>query len=283
LIIGHWRLALKFLGLCIVSFTIPYVAIWHTHFALGSTINSSLPDIGYYQASASYKKILRAHTNGSLLNFPIMIRDSWKFLSHYSKGAPKLDLCKTDENGSPFYFWPLGGRSINYRWETPDGYSYRYLYLQSNPVVWWASFAAVLVGAALLLCSVIAPPKNPLPHRFELTVFLGLYFAYMLAISRITRVMYLYHYFIPLFFSFIVLALVLMNLERIGKFSLTEERKSIGLLVLAALIFVSFQFYRPLTYYLPITDEQFQERSIFGPWELHCVKCPKISGLVSPR
>ena len=281
--IRNWPLALRFLLIFVISFAVPYIAIWQTHFSLGSQINPSLPDLGYYQASAPYKKILKTHTNASLLSFPVMLRDSWKFVAHYNGGAPRLDLCKADENGSPFYFWPLGARSINYRWETPDGNSYRYLFLQANPVVWWTSFAAVLIAGSLLLCSVIAPPKNPLPHRFELTTFLGLYVAYMLAISRITRVMYLYHYFLPLLFSFVILALVFMDLRQIGRIVLLEASKTLCLMVLGGLIFLSFQFYRPLTYYLPIIDEQFQRRVIFSLWELHCVHCEKVSGLVVTR
>lgn len=272
----------KTLGIMAASFLLVFVGVWQTHFSLGSTVNPALPDNGYYQASEEYKQILADGTNGYLQAFPVMLRDSLRFMGHYAAGVPRLDLCKKDENGSPFYDWPLGARSINYRMETPDGRQYRYLYLQVNPVIWWTSFAAVLIGLALLVGSVLRPPKEPLQHRFLLTVFLTLYVCYMLAISQITRVMYLYHYFPPLFFSFLVLSVVFLELKGFAKWRFTEEGKQWGLLVFGLLIFAAFHFFRPLTYYLPITDDQFRLRAIFAPWELTCVNCQKVSPLVVP-
>jgi dolichyl-phosphate-mannose--protein O-mannosyl transferase len=236
-------------------------------------VNPKLPDDGYYQASPAYKQILDEGRNRSLLSFPTMLRDSILFMGHYARGVPRLDMCKEDENGSPFFYWPLGARSISYRWETPDGHEYRYLYLQVNPVVWWVSFAAVLVGAALLLASVLLPLKESLHYRFPLTVFILMYACYMLAIARLTRVMYLYHYFPPLLLSFIIVALVSLELKSIGKWHFTEQGRRLSLLAFGLLIFIAFQFYRPLTYYQPLTDEQFKRRAIFPPWELKCVNC----------
>jgi dolichyl-phosphate-mannose--protein O-mannosyl transferase len=263
----------KFLTLGLVSFLLTFCGVWYIHFALGSTVNPKLPDDGYYQASPAYKQILDEGRNRSLLSFPTMLRDSILFMGHYARGVPRLDMCKEDENGSPFFYWPLGARSISYRWETPDGHEYRYLYLQVNPVVWWVSFAAVLVGAALLLASVLLPLKESLHYRFPLTVFILMYACYMLAIARLTRVMYLYHYFPPLLLSFIIVALVSLELKSIGKWHFTEQGRRLSLLAFGLLIFIAFQFYRPLTYYQPLTDEQFKRRAIFPPWELKCVNC----------
>jgi len=95
--------------------------------------------------------------------------------------------------------------------------------------------------------------------------------------------MYLYHYFIPLLFSFILFGLVVMEIQMIGKFKITEHGRALTLLSIAALIFVSFHFYRPLTYYEPITDEAFQKRVIFPLWEMKCANCDRESILVKPR
>ncbi len=274
---------LAFLGIAGISFLIVYVTIWQIHFSLGKTINPQLPDNGYYQASDQYKAILRQGASSSLVSFPVMLRDSLAFVSHYNAGAPRLDLCKEDENGSPWYFWPLGARTISYRWETNDsGKTYRYLYLVPNPVVWWASFAAVLLAAGLLTGSVFFPLKKPLRHPALLLTFLGMYVCYMIAVSRIARVLYLYHYFIPLLFSFIILALIYDEIHFIGKKIFTENAKTIVLMVFAACVFLAFQFYRPLTYYEAINDAQFGLRNIFSLWELHCVNCAHPSGLVIP-
>jgi len=269
-----------FVPLFVIGFIVPFTAVWQMHFSLGDKINPKLPDAGYYQASPQYKQLLATHRNNSLLAFPIMIRDSLKFVGHYNKGAPRLDLCKADENGSPWYFWPFGARAINYRWETPDSKSYRYLYLQSNPVVWFTGVLAVLLAVSLLLSSVFFPGKEKLRNRYLLLVFTGMYISYLIAISRIERVLYLYHYFIPLILTFILAALVVTELRTIGNKELTDSRRTTGLMILGGLIFAAFQFYRPLSYYEPLTDAQFKRRAIVPLWELTCINCKKTSGLV---
>ncbi len=279
----NWKKMLLTTLYFILGFTVTYVAVWQTHFALGDKIVSSLPDQGYYQASPEFKEILAQKKNDSLLSFPVMIRDSINFVGHYNRGTPRLDLCKPDENGSPWYFWPFGARSINYRWETPDGQSYRYLYLQSNPVVWWTAFAAVLLALAFLVSSVLLPVKQSLKKPYLLLVFAGMYVSFFVAISRIERVMYLYHYFSALLIAFIIVALLFDELSVIGKRIITEYWKTIGLMVMAAFIFASYQFYRPFSYYEPMTAQQFQHRNIFSLWELACVNCEKKSELVVPR
>ncbi len=272
----------QFVVLSLLGFLVVYVGVWQTHFALGSTINPALPDQGYYQASQGYKNILAEGKNGSLFSFPTMIADSLRFVGHYNAGAPRLDLCKRDENGSPFYFWPFGARAINYRWETPNGQEYRYLYLVANPVVWWGAFASVVLAGALLLLSYVTPLQHAVKNRFLLTVFLGTYASYMIAISRITRVLYLYHYFIPLLLSFVLFALMVDEIRSFGRRLVTDRERIVALFGFGALAFAAFAFFSPLTYYQPLSDGQMQLRSLVPLWEVHCVKCQQESGLVIP-
>lgn len=278
----NWRMFLRFLIPACLTFGIFYCGIWQIHFSLGSHVNPSLPDNGYYQASAQYKKILTDHTNTSLLNFPVMLRDSLAFVTHYEKGVPRLNLCKADENGSPWFYWPFGARSISYRWETPDGSVYQYLYLQSNPVVWLTALAGIVMALMILLSSVLLPVMQRPKNGFLLITFGALYVCFMIAISRIDRVMYLYHYFLPLFFSFFLLALVFDEIQQIGRWMLTESRKTIILLVFALCIFLCFQFYRPFTFYTPIGDSAFKERQWLRIWDLKCVHCDENDPLVIP-
>ncbi len=257
-----------------------YILVWQMHFTMASQINPSLPDAGFYQASDQYKQLLTTGRNRSIFAFPVMLRDSMNFVSHYEKGVPLLNLCKKDENGSPWFVWPMGGRSINYRWETPNGQAYRYLYLQVNPMIWFLSLLGILAAGAMLLASFLLPLRESLQHRPLLATFFVLYVSYMAAISHITRVMYLYHYFIPLLISFLLFALVFLEIQHMGKFRLHDERKATTLLLLGLLIFVSYQFYRPLAYYEPLTDSQFERRSLLQIWELRCVRCAPNSPFV---
>ncbi len=281
-IVPRWKKALGFVALFAASALLVFCSIWKIHFSLGKTINPDLPDSGYYQASLEYKNIIAYGMTGNLRSFPVMFRDSLAYIPFYNRGAPRLDLCKEDENGSPPYFWPLGARTINYRWQTPDSSAYHYLYLVPNPIVWWGAAAAVFLSACFLICSVLCPPKRPLKHRFLMAVFLALYLSFMIAILRIPRVLYLYHYFIPLMVSFILVALVFDEIQSLGSSQLKERGKTILALVFAVLMFFAYHFYRPLTYYGPLTDAQFNRRNIFSLWDMHCVNCPRENGLAVP-
>lgn len=283
LIVEYWprtQLIAKTVLFQVIGFAIVFVSVWHVHFMLGSNIQHSLPDGGYYQASAEYKEILADGTNRALWNFPVMLRDSMKFLPHYQRGVPKLDLCKSGENGSPYFLWPFGGRSINYRWETPGGDDapYRYLYLQVNPVAWWLGLLGVVLAAALLLAHLLLPLQKPLKQPYLLTVFLGMYASYMITMSQVTRVMYLYHYFIPLIFSFILFGLCIVEIRKFWTWNITTKQRTHILLACSVLIFGGYQTYRPLTYYEPIKDAQVQKRNILKVWDLRCVKCDTQNG-----
>ncbi|MBI2117990.1 hypothetical protein HYT95_03765, partial [Candidatus Peregrinibacteria bacterium] len=243
-----------------------YVAVWQAHFALATRINPVLPDQGFYQASAEYKDILQRNAVWSPRSFPVMLRDSLRFVSHYSRGVPRLDLCKADENGSPAFLWPFGGRAINYRWETPDGNAYKYLYLQINPIVWWGGFLGVLLSGAILVASWTLPLREKLKNPFLLQTFLLLYAGFMGGVFLLDRVMYLYHYFFPLLTSFFLLGLSLLELQHFLGLGLT--------------VFLGFLLFKPFAYYEPITDDAFSRRAFFPLWELHCVHCPRESMFV---
>jgi len=276
----QWRTFLLWAG---IPFCILYITIWQIHFSLALTVKPTLPNAGYYQASTSSKQILNDAKAGSLLAFPVMLQDSWKFLGHYEAGVPRLDLCKPGENGSPWFLWPFGGKSINYRWETPDSLRYQYLYLQVNPVIWAVGLLGVILSAVLLLASWISSPKMKLQEGYLLTIFLGIYLSYMYVMSTLDRVMYLYHYFIPLLFSFLLFALACREIKRIGNWRIGDSQKTIMLLGLATMIFFSYQLYRPLTYYEPMSHEQVQMRAVSDYWDLRCVGCPQKHPLVRPR
>ncbi len=274
----------------IPAFLLVYCSVWYVHFSSGRVINPSLPDQGYYQASVEYKDYLDKGTTASLGAFPYMLRDSLKYVTFYNAGAPRLDLCKTDENGSPWFFWPLGARSINYRWATPglaageppESQTYSYLYLQANPVIWWTALLGLLMAAGIFFARAFFPTREPFRNLGLLAVFFGIYLSFCIAVSQIGRVLYLYHYFLPLMLSFFVLAIVIDNIGVVGKWKVTEQRRTFGLMLLAFLVFAGFQYYRPLTYYEPLTDAQVARRAILPLWDLHCVNCDKGDPLVVP-
>lgn len=266
----------------LLGFVMVFTFVWHTHFRLGSSIQPALSDGGYYQASEEYKQILLEGKNGRFSSFSVMLRDSMKYVSHYNKGVPRLDMCKPEENGSPSYFWPFGAKTINFRW-SQSGEETRYLYLVANPVGWSLGFIGVFLATAMVLCSWLLGAKIELQHRSEMLLLLAMYWGYMIAVSQLGRVMYLYHYFVPLTLSFLLFGLVFLNLQKLGAWKLTESRKMLVLTILGFLIFLSFQYYRPLSYYLPLTDEDVEDRALLPLWELRCAKCERENSLLVPR
>lgn len=264
------------------AFLAVFVGVWYVHFALIGTVQQRLPDDGYYQSSERAKAYIDAGATASPFAFPVLLGDAMRFVSHYEAGVPKLDLAKDDENGSPWFLWPIGARTINYRWETPDGYSYRYLYLVPNPVTWLAALGCLLVGAVMFLAPYVVPDAKKSPWHFELGTLLLLYVCYLIAVSRIERVMYLYHYFLPLLFSFVIVGIVALSLRGVGRWTMTDRRRSMVLLGFAVLAFAGFQAYRQFTYYEPLTDDQVTRRAIFKLWDLHCVECEAPHALAIP-
>lgn len=265
-----------------LGFFVTFFIIWQAHFSFAKTHNPNLNKAGWYSASEDYKTIVQTGKNTSPIFFPIMLRDSLKFVSIHNRGVPRLDLSKPVENGSPFFFWPFAARSINYRWVNAGEEKYSYLYLQANPVVWLAGLLGIVLASSYVLASFFLPLQRRLPHHSLICTFLGLYAAYMLVMSQLDRVMYLYHYFPALIFSFILFALMIVDMQRIGRWKCGESQRMLMLMILSIGIFASFLFFRPLTYLEPITNEAFQKRSILRIWNLHCVKCEQDDSLVRP-
>lgn len=272
-----------FLVCGVLGFLVSYLTVWQIHFSVATKIVPELNNNGYYSASDEYKSILASGKTSSLFSFPIMLRDGLKYNIEYSEGVPRLDLCKPDENGSPAFFWPFGARSINYRWEQVGEGVYRYLYLQSNPAGWALGLIGIVLCGFFLLSKVLLPGKEKLKHGTLMLVFFGMYCAYMIAILRLDRVMYLYHYFVPLLLSYILFCLAAENIRQVGSWHVTEKRRIVAMSVIGLAVFGSFQFYRALSYYEPISDDAFKLRAApFALWELTCVRCQKESKLVVP-
>lgn len=268
----------------VLAFALVYAAVWIVHFSLGQKVVPQLNNSGYYETSPGGRAIVDEGRGGSLFAFPTQLADSLQFVTRYNQGVPELDLCKDDENGSPFFLWPIGARSINYRWETGDsGETYRHLYLQVNPVVWGLGLLGLLCAAALLVGRVLMPETPPLKNGKLLATFSALYVGYMLAISQLDRVMYLYHYFTPLLFSFFLICLVLLELKQISRFQLTNERRTIFIFILCAYMVAGWYHFRGFTYYEPMTKEAVTSRAWLDLWDLHCVGCDHSNYMVNPR
>jgi ABC-type Na+ efflux pump permease subunit len=251
-----------------------FIAIWAIHISLGTTVQSALPEQGMYQASPIYTDILNKEQEATWANWPLRLRDHILYPGFYNKGVPELNLCKADENGSPFYMWPLGGRAINYRWSTPGNGMYQYLYLQVNPAVWWISSLAVLLSVCLIVGKVFLPIKDKqIPmHMF---VVLSLWLSYMFVMSQLDRVMYLYHYFPPLLFSMVLVAMVLQDIQQFWTVKMNDEYRQNIACGIGVLTVCCYFHFAPFTYYKLISDQAVTNRAWLHLWNLHCVECDR--------
>lgn len=251
----------------IIGISAVFFPIWYIHFSMGKTVASDK----FYSASEEYKNIIANGGTANPMNFYIMLRDNIKYMANYNKGVPRLDVCKPDENGSHPLVWPVGDKSINYRWEKNDE-GVRYLYLQSNPVIWFSSLIGIILSLTLIISKFIYKLQLKNKRNFYLlTSFTLMYVSYMAIMLRIGRVMYLYHYFIPLIFSFIILFLIFNHIA--GEYLKTNKRTAYHLLILFLLIIIgSYQFYSPLTYYRPLKTDEFNQRIWFKFWKLKAIE-----------
>ncbi|MBI4973285.1 phospholipid carrier-dependent glycosyltransferase [Candidatus Roizmanbacteria bacterium] len=195
------------------------------------------------------------------------LRKQLEYIAHYEKGVPKYDVCKVGENGSLPVTWPFGNKSINYRWEK-SGMGVRYLYLQGNPTIWLLGLGGLFFSVNLIVSVLFFKTKIANKRLyFFITTFFILYVTYMASMLMVERVLYLYHYFIPLIFSLILSFLMFLYLFEEGL-----KKKDIKVITIITaiiiIIVITFLFFSPLTYYQPLTYAQFELRNWFSFWGL---------------
>ncbi|MDR2734869.1 MAG: phospholipid carrier-dependent glycosyltransferase [Spirochaetota bacterium] len=241
--------------------------VFMTHFSLGNHLPGTLKQ----KFSPEYRAILNKGGTGNPFNFPIMLRDYFSYMSKYHETVPKYKKYDEKENGSRAITWPLGEKSIRYRYSKKDGKT-SYLYLQGNPAVWISGLVGLGFAFTLIMGRVFF--KLPITNTrlfWYIVFFFGLYAAYMASMMRIDRVMYLYHYFIPLFFSLFIAALVF------AYFFQKKMEEGNRVLITACWIYfaeivVCYAFFMPLTYFFPLSTREFLQRTWLNIWELKYVQ-----------
>lgn len=254
----------------VIPIILVFCFIFYLHIANGTKITK-----GTYKASEHYVELIKKGETTSLDAFVTGLKDNLHYIATYAEGVPRLDPCKKGENGSHATGWPLGKKSINYRWSknTEDGVTkVKYLYLQSNPIIWLSVFAGIFLGVILVVGrAVYGTPVKDWRLFWWIAAFSGIYLSYMMAILQIERVMYLYHYFMPLLFAMINLVLVFAYVfkEELAQKS-WHTYLNAGFFVL--LIILTYWHFSPLTYYLPLSGDEFHLRQWFEFWQLEAIR-----------
>ncbi len=123
--------------------------------------------------------------------------------------------------GSKWYGWPVIIKPISY-WVQGNAQ----IWLVGNPIVWWGGAVAIIWMLVDLFTKKIPSKKMPV----ALFIVLGFFMAW-LPFALISRVMFLYHYLIPLCFSILAIGFCLDR---------AEWKMQISLLLLAIAGFVLF-------------------------------------------
>lgn len=255
-----------FLMIFFLTLFITFIIFWQIHFSL----TNDVVDNNTYNASHSHLLVISDETESisPLEKFYIRLADSFQYHITHTRGVPALKLGDPDEIGSAWYHWMLGGRAINYRWETGDGISYKYSYLITNPITWMISLLGVILSTSIVLSHALFDflPNNNLKRY--LFVFVCLYWAYLIPFWFIKRVMYLYHYLPGMVIGLVLFAIVM-------RLHLISHKKyfilSLSLIVFMALII--FILLSPFIYYQDLTSVEFQIRNFWPFWDLQCISC----------
>jgi dolichyl-phosphate-mannose--protein O-mannosyl transferase len=155
---------------------------------------------------------------------------------------------------SKWYTWPFMARPIYYWHENSPGTTGKEsrIYFLGNPVIWWASTAAIIYSLFVLTRDIIRrKPKNK-----TLAFLGGAYLFNLLPFIGITRAMFLYHYMIGLVLAIIALAYLIDGLKN-------KKRAFVTLLIASLAVFI---FFLPLTYGLPLDNAAYNTRVWLPSW-----------------
>jgi len=237
--------------------------VYYVHGMLGQNVVINR----YYAISHVYAQILVDRQNADPLYFPIILRDNLRYINIYESAVPKYNPSDPNENGSLPYTWPFGNKTIRYRWEKANG-QVRYLYFVGNPVIWFAGLVGIVSAVGLMITTLVF--RRPIANKklfFIIAVLLSLYIIYMCCMLPIQRVLYMYLYLIPLLFSLLlVFNMYIYIFEK--AIQRRDKRLLIGTVIFILLIILVYAFFSPLTYYQPLTKEQFLMRSWFSFWQM---------------
>jgi dolichyl-phosphate-mannose-protein mannosyltransferase len=222
------------------------------------------PFLVYYAAFAAHFSLLWKSGPGDAFMTPSFQRDLEGSSHAADSSLPRLSqadkflelnvemyrsnqrLTATHPYSSKWYSWPLLARPIFY-WVQNNAR----IYLLGNPVVWWGSTLAVLATAVLVVRRrVIHAPGAVL-------IMAGAWLLNLLPFIGISRVMFLYHYFIALVWAILMLAWFVDRWRKPESATL----KIVGLAL------VAFIFFAPLSYGLGMSERARSARTWLNSWE----------------
>jgi len=145
--------------------------------------------------------------------------------------------------GSPWYFWPFMRGAMNY-YLAPANVGN--LVLTGNPIIWYGSTLAVLIGIILLIRRLIR--KSPAPYAPLSILLAGYLFSLLPYFTFVQRGTFLYHYFPALLFGIGLLAYLLSKSLKWNAITELSPRQWLLAGIIAAVVLSGFFLTAPLTY-----------------------------------
>jgi dolichyl-phosphate-mannose-protein mannosyltransferase len=184
--------------------------------------------------------------------------------SAMSRGNRSLEYV-THMASSPWYTWPIMKHPILF-WQsktTPQSS----LVLLGNPVVWWGGWIAALIAGVLTAIGRVRLNT----YRFAMIVLLGGFLLNYVPFMAIRRIMYLYHYLFALVWL-IMLGVMALSVTAgwneepdAPLWRFPTRRSAVAYWSAAALVLVSFLYFSPFTFGLPLSQWSYDARF----WVLH--------------
>lgn len=260
---------LVFFGLC-------FITVWGYHIYQAKTFSVSLLFSGEYYASSDYEKIINHLPNdfGPVEAFYIQLRDNLRYSFAYEERVPQLDLDSGSRSGTFPIMWPFSSRPISYRWSHAREEVKRYLYLIPNPVVWGLCLLSLILSIGVVFLTLLTGKKIVSDQTYRyLCIFLILYFSLMLPMMAIRRILYIYHYFLPLLLTMLMFAVLFPDLFKHSENKMIRKHGMNLLKLIPVLVMGMFFYFYAFTYYEPQDCQEFNEHGIFRFWNLKAQYC----------
>lgn len=246
----RWSLLLKrlprlFLYFIAIPFAI-YLSIFLIHFSL-------LPKSG--DGDAFMTPAFQSTLQGSSYTTDTTIKPLGTFSKFIELNQEmyraNATLTATHPYSSKWYTWPLMIRPIYY-WNhsSTTAPTQEKIYLIGNPLIWWASTIAMLYLILTTMGRTIFKKKTAL-------ILIGGFLVNLLPFIGIGRVMFLYHYLSALIFAILALAYLLDSRQK-------PKRAIYAMIILSA---ITFLYFAPLSYGLPMEAQSFQDRVWLPSWQ----------------
>jgi dolichyl-phosphate-mannose--protein O-mannosyl transferase len=203
----------------VIAGGVVYIAGWFIHFSL---LTQPGPADAFHPTTGRFVEDLR--------------------VAHRTMIDANANMVATHPDASHPLTWPIM-TVPPYFWSGDHG---AVEYLIGNPVVWWGSslvLLVLLVHFGLVLARQVKPLARPSTSR--LWWLLSAYALSYLPFFRVTRILFLYHYFTPLILA---LACGLIWLDQIGWTRTDSARQRISYYGVIAAAVVGFLLMSPMTY-----------------------------------